>query len=589
MQHPMQQSMRRQLSNRRLARLVWILALLACGVWAAGCGSDVSGDPCEEDGQPCEGGGVCSGGVCVAPDAGADGEGDVVQPPVDAGERDVAPPEDTPAEDVVVPPGRDVAVWDTSPPDLIPDRTPPFVVSFEPGDGEADVPTDFVVRVVFDGPLRATTIVKRTATVEGTFSVTDVNGDEVEGTLELLPDPGPPTSLVFRPSDPVRYGSPYRVELTPAIMDLAGNRMAEYLRWRFFTEPLPLPADLTAVAERYAPHVRQQTLGPAPEYDYLAPFDLDGDWDLTNSVQAIRQATSVPAVVYYAVVETKSHWFVTYLYYHPFRDGEVASYGNDLAGAQVVVQRYPEERPLAVQLWFQTSTQQDVLAYVTQESGLSGAYVTESYPQAELFPDGRYPAFLTAVEHQSCLWIDRNNGFPLPCRLSDAEIGTMTIVEYVPAQGAGEALHEEDGVFPFATEDDPVGYVLQDILIDLWPRRMDVQPLGVVFDESFEFLSQPDRPGAGTRLGSAFVNPTADDGAGIAPWAWDWRPTAGGFVQLERGTFFLDPAWFLKKRFPGLPDWDGATRTGVSDDYCYHPFLHINERSTDPECAVPTR
>lgn len=569
---------------RRAAR-AWslVVGLLACAALAVGCGSDVSGNPCEADGQACGNGGVCSGGVCVEPDGGGADGADAAQPPLDVeGPADTGEPEDVPPVDTGTPPGRDVPVWDTAPPDLIPDRTAPFVVSFEPGDGASDVPAEFTVRVVFDGPLQPTTIVKGS-----TFSVTDVDGEEVPGTVELLPDPGAPTTIVFRPSEPTLFGSPYRVELTPAIADLAYNRMAEFVRWRYFTEPLPAPPDLTAVAARYAPHIRQQTLGQKPEQDYLAAFDLDGDWDLTDSVAAIREATSVPAVVYYAVVETKSHWFITYLYYHPFRDEESASYGNDLAGAQVVVQRFPEERPLLVQLTFKSGSQQDNFAYVTNESGLSGATVTGTWPQAELFPDGHYPAFLTAGSHESCLWLDRDTGELRPCRLPTADIEGLTLIEYVPAEGAGEALHEEDGAFPRATEDDPIAYVLADILIDLWPRRMDVQPLGVVFAESFEFIGDPDRPGAGTRLGSRFVNPTEDDDYGLAPWAWDWRPSAGGaFVMLEPGTFFLDPAWFLKKRFPALPAWDSETQTGFSLDYCYHPFLNINERPTDPECAV---
>jgi hypothetical protein len=566
------------------------LGVLACAALLSGCGSDVGGAACDQEGQPCEGGGVCTGGVCVVVDAGGgDADGGGGPPPVDIwGEGDVPAPPDVPPQDVG--PGPDVPRFDTIAPDLIPDRTPPFVVSFEPADGESNVPVEFVVRIEFDGPVRPTTIIKG-----DTFSVTDVERREVAGTVELGPDPAAPTTIVFRPTVAVLHGSPYRVELTPSIMDLAGTRMAEFLRWRFFTEPLPAPADHTAVALRYAPHIRQQTQAPNPEYEYVTRFDLDGDWDLTNSLAAIRAADAVPGVVYYAVVETKSHWFVSYLYYHPYRDvGGGASYANDLAGAQVVVQRYPVERPLLVQLWFQTGTQQDVLAYVTSESGLTGAYIDGTWPAAQLFPDGHYPAWLTARSHQSCLWLDRDNGFPRPCRLSDADLPMITHVEYVPpavAGGGGEALIEANGGFPLTTGDDPIEYVLEDVLVDLWPRRLDVQPGGVVFAESFAFASHDDRtlgarPGAGTRLGSRFVAAASAAGYGLAPWAIDWRPSAGQFVVLEAGTLFLDPAYFLKKRFPSLTDWDAATRTGFSLDYCYHPYLNINRRPTDAQCAV---
>ena len=567
--------MRKNVSHASVfAVSTWVVFALS---FVSGCGSDVGRDACEE-GQPCEGGGVCTVGVCTVPDA-VGGDVDATAPPVDVVVPvDVDPPED-------VPPGpdthRDVPQMDTVPPDLIPDRSGPVVIDFSPENGEDGVATEFVVRIEFDEAVRPTTIVPG-----DTFSVTDILGKEVAGDMELLPDPQAPRVILFRPSQAIDFGSPYYVKVTPSIMDLLGNRMEEFVRFRFFTEPLTTPEDHRAVAERYAPHIRQSTSGTRPEYDYLTAFDFDRDFDLTNNVEALKKADAVPAKVYYAVVETRSHWFITYLYYHPYRAEEDGAFGNDLAGAQIVVQRVPDEKPVLVQLYFKTDTQEDILAYVSAESGLTGAYVDDTFPQVELFPDGHYPAYLTTVSHQSCLWIDLDNTGFQPCRLAEVDVDGLAIVEYVfQSSDVAEALVKLDGVFPHETGDDPVAYALEDVLRELWPRRMDVEPGGVVFAEDFAFPSDTGRPGAGVRLGSVFVNPTTSDRFGRPGWAWLWKPQAGGFVDLARGSFFLDPAYFLKKRFPALPAWDDATKTGFSLDYCYNPFLDINVRASVPDCA----
>jgi hypothetical protein len=77
------------------------------------------------------------------------------------------------------------------------------------------------------------------------------------------------------------------------------------------------------LALRYAPihhqdvHVRgSHALGGAA--DYITAFDFDGDLDGSNNWDNAGDPRFPPfAHAYYSVVETPSHWFITYLFFHP--------------------------------------------------------------------------------------------------------------------------------------------------------------------------------------------------------------------------------------------------------------------------------
>ena len=572
------------------------VSLLSAGIGAGCTDLDIPGRTwrCTTDDE-CGNGWRCESGICLL--AAGHGEQDAVSSPAADGGTDAAAVSDAARDtamvlrDVTQPTidvPADVPGFDWQPGDLRIDRTAPFVVSIWPDEHQVDVPLDFVVRVEFSEPLRPTTVVRWV-----TFSVTDLNGDAVEGSLGFEPSDDEVRVVTFTPTQTVLAASPYDVELTPSIRDLAGNGMEDSVRVRFYTVHHRVPATHRSLAERYAPTIAQETFAPQPELDYLVALDFDEDWDLSNNVNAVLAAQTLRAEVYYSVVETKSHYFVTYAYYHPYRraDDLEDRLGNDLAGAQVVVARYPAERPILVQTYFKAGEQEDVLAYATAESGLSGAYIDESWPEAELFPGGHYRAYLSTGNHESCLLLDRNNTTPQRCVLDATHIPLMIFVEYVYKGGQGEYLfRDEEGGFPATSGASPVGYGLLDLLERVWPRRLEVTPRGAMFDDSYvypsnQLVDQSWRPGRNLALGSRFVNPVGGSEAfGRPPWAWQWRPFIGGFVDLARGTFFLDPAYFVRKRFAALEEWDPDAKTGFSLDYCLNPYLDIDLLGIDADC-----
>jgi hypothetical protein len=77
--------------------------------------------------------------------------------------------------------------------------------------------------------------------------------------------------------------------------------------------------------------------------DQLAAFNFDGDWDATNNWENL-ETHKIKPVVYYAVVESRSHYFITYAYFHP-RDWtrtpftKIGQHENDLEGAICFVEK----------------------------------------------------------------------------------------------------------------------------------------------------------------------------------------------------------------------------------------------------------
>jgi hypothetical protein len=99
----------------------------------------------------------------------------------------------------------------------------------------------------------------------------------------------------------------------------------------------PSDADL---AYRWAPIHYQDTSSANSTADYLGPVDYDRDWNTRNNWENLPEnSPNLVGTVYYSVVETGTHWFVVYAYFHP-RDWKLlGSHENDMEGLVVAVRK----------------------------------------------------------------------------------------------------------------------------------------------------------------------------------------------------------------------------------------------------------
>ena len=96
------------------------------------------------------------------------------------------------------------------------------------------------------------------------------------------------------------------------------------------------------LAFRWAP-IHYQSVGSAnPRADLLAAIDYDGSWDMHQKWKNLKQHPLIPHV-YYSVVETGTHWYILYAFYHvrdwhawwiPFFQHE-----NDFEGCLMIIEK----------------------------------------------------------------------------------------------------------------------------------------------------------------------------------------------------------------------------------------------------------
>jgi len=84
------------------------------------------------------------------------------------------------------------------------------------------------------------------------------------------------------------------------------------------------------LAYRWAPVHYQDTDSSHYSADYLTGIDYDGDWNTLNNWEGLDvDPARLQAKVYYSIVETSTHWFIGYNFYHPRDWTDVDFFGID--------------------------------------------------------------------------------------------------------------------------------------------------------------------------------------------------------------------------------------------------------------------
>lgn len=328
------------------------------------------------------------------------------------------------------------------------------------------------------------------------------------------------------------------------------------------------------IAARFAPFFHQ-SLGPAPRFDYITNFDFDGDWRGDNNwTNSADPKYPLKAHVYYAVFETRSHFFIHYAVFHPrdYKGGEkrgallseairmgvalggqydptgraneaVAAHENDLEGAVIVAQKDGNDPDRAQLVLVETLAHNNYLKYVPPGSYLAGE---------SMRLDGARPhLFIEPKGHGIEAWRDD------PHQQKQAERG------FVVYHYTGTA---ED---PDASRKSSVGYDLLPVLDSFWPRARSGKNETHGAEHDYSFLTV--RFGDGERdserhvklgvMGSALNGVVGAANMSRPPWGW----FDGQDPTRPLGEWFLQPAETIRRRW-NLPD-------SFSTVYTYHPFL----------------
>jgi hypothetical protein len=296
-------------------------------------------------------------------------------------------------------------------------------------------------------------------------------------------------------------------------------------------------ADRAALALRWAPiHYQDvdQTGGHAlgGAADYISRYDFDGDLNGKNNWDnAGKAAYPLAAHGYFSVVETASHWFIVYLFFHPrdwtdsFFDTE---HENDAEGLLVSVQR--DGSQYGVLKSVVTVAHKDFFSYTP-----SGSTWTSN---AESIDGTLQMASFDGVSH--------------PVTAQEAKGHGLKARPYYDINGDGIIYYPSltTAEVPSGPDDRNVLYKLVDIFEGngMWTQRNNTS----LFASLGSFAG--DKTGG---CGSGAIG--CDTNAANAPWGWDDSNDVPG-----RGALASDPAGLVANYFR-IPE-------GISTSYTVNGY-----------------
>ena len=128
-----------------------------------------------------------------------------------------------------------------------PDRTPPQVMSFAPGDGATGAGVGTAVTARFNEPMQAASINTTT------FQLRNEAGGLVPATVSYDPATWVAT---LKPQTALQFSASYRATLSAGgAKDLAGNALAAQRSWSFTTEQRPIVLVLTAASNPFSSYL----------------------------------------------------------------------------------------------------------------------------------------------------------------------------------------------------------------------------------------------------------------------------------------------------------------------------------------------
>ncbi len=312
------------------------------------------------------------------------------------------------------------------------------------------------------------------------------------------------------------------------------------------------------IAARFAP-VFYQALGDKPRSDYLTNFDFDGDWRGDNNwVNTDDKKFALRGYIYYAVSETKTHYFIHYAVFHPrdYKGGETK--GRILS--EIIhegTKRGTEYDPTG---WLEE-------AGVAHENDMEGCLLVIEKHGTDL--DSARVVFVETLHHNN--FLPYLPGESPTKRFGEFRMAGPNVLLYVEPKGHGLEAYSGDekqiggkkfSIYKFTgkpedpeqQKDSRVGYDLLPLQTTIWPRATSNS--NITFGGSHDYgqitINVAQGNGGATvrkvtvgKIGVAFLGKAGGINMARTPWAWFDKDTR----EQPLGRWFFDPAAIIKRDF----------------------------------------
>jgi hypothetical protein len=309
------------------------------------------------------------------------------------------------------------------------------------------------------------------------------------------------------------------------------------------------------LAEHWSPMLAQETWFQ-PKSDMAARFDFDGDWHGDNNWDNLEIGSS-QAYVYYAAMETSSHWFLVYNIFHPrdYSDKCIAGscHENDNEGLILTIRKDGSEfGQLQV---METLAHNNVHAAVNDQRIRSAAHKVDG--RIELHESSHPIAFIESGGHGVYPTLNST------ARYRNGRFSAGTGITYVYKGVAERPRHPDDKL---------VGYELLPIYDHWWLRGTEgANWRDRTFDEFYAYAPFGGRPGVPAkwgRISGAFLGRKEASNKARPFWGWFDNATKNR-KTLNNGQWGLDPAYSVSQgvSFPSVEQ--------PSLDYTFNPYLGV--------------
>ncbi|MCB1024982.1 MAG: hypothetical protein KDB79_11355 [Acidobacteria bacterium] len=312
------------------------------------------------------------------------------------------------------------------------------------------------------------------------------------------------------------------------------------------------------LAEHYAPFIAQETWFE-PGADHLVRADYDGDWKADNNWENLDKG-SPQAYVYYTVIESETHWFLIYNFFHARDYSDVCVVGtcheNDNEGLIMTVRKNKTKfGELEV---METLAHNNIYSFSNDSSIKKGVHDIDG--KIEFYKKTTPIVFIEAGGHGVYSSSAKGSLFSA----EKMEFKSHTGITYV---------YKNKAEIPTGGNNRNVGYALLPIYDQWWSKgNQKTADANDTFDDFYAYQPFGDRPGTSAEfISGAFKGRTASENKAKPFWGWHDKRTRDKKV-LNTGQWALDPAYSVSQNLSFPSD------KPVSTTYIFNPFLAVQQK-----------